>query len=64
MISWLIRFYVFAVRRSKYGPLIAFMVLIAGLVGNTVCFAIFDEQSWGDALWYMVIFLRSRLKQE
>jgi len=55
MVTWLVRFYVFAVRRSKYGPLIALLVLVAGLIGNTVCFAIFDNQGWSDALWYSYI---------
>ena len=55
MIVWIVRFYVFAVRRSKYGLLIALFVLLGGVFGNTFAFMYFDDQTFGDSIWYSYI---------
>ena len=55
MIMWIVRFYVFAVKRVKYGPLIAFGVMLTGLFGNSLAFMYFDDQSFGDSVWYSYI---------
>lgn len=55
MITWVARLYIFTVRRSKYGPLIALLVLLLGLIGNSLAFMYFDGQSFGDSIWYSYI---------
>lgn len=55
MINWIIRFYIYAIRKTKWGPLIALGILLLGIIGNTLAFKYFDNQNLGDSVWYSYI---------
>lgn len=52
---WIYRLYIKSIRNSKSGPWVAFGVLFAGMLLNALAFMYFDEQTFGDAIWYSYI---------